>query len=415
MLEVKLHDIGEGMTEAEVLHYFVKPGDQVKSDQPLVEVQTDKMTAELPCPADGVVKEIVIDTGSTVTVGTTLLLIEAKGSNSAKQVKEETKTIASDEKKQTVTKEITTTYQPSQSRAVLAAPYTRKIARENGIDIEQVKGTGPAGRVTDEDVYRFIESLNSNDEAAVAVEEKVVELPTRTYEQPQAEETIIPFKGRRKQIAKKMSQSLYTIPHVTHFEELEITELIKVRSQLKAAGKNISLAAFFVKAVQLTLKDFPVFNATLDEEKEEIRLKNYYNIGLAADTKEGLIVPVIHHVERKSLITIHNEMKEYTKKATENKLTARDIQGSTFTISNVGPLGSIGATPIINYPETALLAFHKTKERPIVKNGEIVIGSVMNVSMSFDHRVADGATAVAFTNRLAELLENPSLLLVELV
>lgn len=407
MLEVKLHDIGEGMTEAEILHYFVKPGDQVKSDQPLVEVQTDKMTAELPCPADGIVKEIVVEPGTSVTVGTTLILIEGKGSSEV--VAEKKSEVEATVPKASAAPTIARSKNLS---AILAAPYTRKIARENKVDIEQIKGTGPAGRVTDEDVYRFIKSSNSS-EAAVSVE-KVGPIPSRPIYESKEDE-IIPFKGRRKQIAKKMVQSLYTIPHVTHFEELEITELIKVREQLKQAGKNVSLGAFFVKAVQLALKDYPIFNAYFDEENEEIHLKKRYNIGLAADTEEGLIVPVIHDVDQKSLLTIHHEMKEYNKKAQESKLTAKDLQGSTFTISNVGPLGSIGATPIINYPETALLAFHKTKERPIVKNGEIVIGSVMNVSMSFDHRVADGATAVAFTNRLAETLENPSLLLVELV
>ena len=409
MLEVKLHDIGEGMTEGEILHYFVRPGDHVKSDQPLVEVQTDKMVAELPCPADGIVKEIVVEPGMTVTVGTTLILIEAKGAAAVQEKQSVIETAAQKEMKvpQPAVQTLT------QKRTILAAPYTRKIARENRVDIEQITGTGPAGRVTDEDVYRYMDSLKGKNKAAVAIETKVKE----TEPAPAAEkrEEIVPFKGRRKQIAKKMVQSLFTIPHVTHFEELEITELIKIKKQLKDAGKHISLGAFFVKAVQLALQDFPIFNAYLDEAEGVIRLKKEYHIGLATDTQEGLIVPVIHQVEKKSILTIHQEMKEYTKKALENKLSAKDIQGSTFTISNVGPLGSMGATPIINYPETALLAFHKTKERPIVKNGEIVIGNVMNVSMSFDHRVADGATAVAFTNRLAELLENPSLLLVELV
>ncbi|MET3696448.1 pyruvate dehydrogenase E2 component (dihydrolipoamide acetyltransferase) [Bacillus oleivorans] len=412
MLEVKLHDIGEGMTEGEIIHYFVKPGDHVKSDQPLVEVQTDKMVAELPSPADGIVKEIIVEPGTTVTVGTTLILIEAKGGAAAPEKQPTVETSAAEEIHKLKPADKTL----KQKRVVLAAPYTRKIARDNGVEIDRITGTGPAGRITDEDVYRYIDSLKGNDEAAVAIDTRVKETllsPQRAAEKK--DEETIAFNGRRKQIAKKMVQSLYTIPHVTHFEELEITELMKMKKQLKDAGKNVSLGAFFVKAVQLALQHYPIFNAYLDEEQGVIRLKKEYNIGLATDTEEGLIVPVIHQVEKKSILTIHHEMKECTKKALENKLSAKDLQGSTFTISNVGPLGSIGATPIINYPETALLAFHKTKERPIVKNGEIVIGNVMNVSMSFDHRVADGATAVAFTNRLAELLENPSLLLVELV
>ena len=195
-----------------------------------------------------------------------------------------------------------------------------------------------------------------------------------------------------------------------------MTELLHFRKELKAMDENISVAAFFIKVLAIALKEYPVFNAKLDEENEVIRLGKSVHMGIAADAEEGLIVPVIRDADKKSLRVIHREMKELTQKAKENKLTVKEITGSTFTISNVGPMGSIGATPIINYPETGLMAFHKTKKMPVVnENDEIVIRSIMNVTMTFDHRVADGGTAIAFTNRFKSLIENPKKLMLELV
>ncbi|MGE8205050.1 dihydrolipoamide acetyltransferase family protein [Heyndrickxia sp. NPDC080065] len=386
MVEVKLHDIGEGMTEGEILTYLVKVGDQVRSDQPLVEVQTDKMTAELPSPAAGTVKEILVNEGTNVSVGTTLLIIETEQSNPIEKV---------------VIPTVNRNKVEHSKRITLASPFTRKIARELGIDIEKIKGTGPAGRIMDEDVYNFINKL-----------EEPVEIVRHDKTEAVIEE--IPFNGRRKQIASLMSKSLYTIPHVTHFEEVDMTNLLECKKQLKKDGVNLSVAAFFIKAIQLSLAKFPIYNSVLDEEQGIIKLKKEYNIGVAVDTAEGLIVPVIRNVESKTLKTIHEEMKGLIEKAQNNSLTKEDISNGTFTISNVGPLGGIGATPIINYPQTALIAFHKTKKKPVVINDEIVIRSMMNLSMSFDHRVADGATAVGFTNQFVHLLEHPTRMLLEL-
>jgi 2-oxoisovalerate dehydrogenase E2 component (dihydrolipoyl transacylase) len=414
MVEVKLHDIGEGMTEGEIVHYLVKVGETVKVDQPLVEVSTDKMTAELPSPAAGVVEEILIETGTTINVGTTVLKIKAEGTEAPQsaqmQVVEKQEKVEA--KPEPTTQSNIATMQ--RSKRILAAPYTRKIARENGVDIEVIDGTGPAGRVTDDDVYRFID--NGTNPVQEQQEKQETESVEKVAPRVEATPETIPFRGRRKQIAKKMTHSLFTIPHVTHFEEIDMTELMQYRKELKAMDVNISVAAFFLKALAISLKDFPVFNAKLDEENEQIKLEKVYNIGIATDSEDGLIVPVVHNVDHKSLKQIHAEVKDLTKKAQENKLTMENLTGGTFTISNVGPLGSIGATPIINHPETGLIAFHKTKKMPVVTdNDEIVIRSMMNLSMSFDHRVADGATAVAFTNRFKQLIENPKLLMLELV
>jgi 2-oxoisovalerate dehydrogenase E2 component (dihydrolipoyl transacylase) len=394
-LEVKLSDIGEGMSEATINCFFVKPGEFVKADQPLVEVQTDKMTAEIPAPAAGVIKEIKAIAGDNVPVGTTLLILE----------KEHTKTVHDSK---------TPISNPTR---IMATPYTRKLARENGVQIEKMMGTGPAGRITDEDVYRYIQNQSTPKEASIQVEEQHVTKPFNIQETSTIQQDIIPFRGKRKQIAKKMVQSLQTIAHCTHFEEIDVSKLIEFRLELKNRNRNITATAFFLKALSICLKEFPIFNASLLEEEESIQLKKEHHIGVAIDTPDGLMVPVVRNVEKKTVETIHTEVKKLTEKALKNQLTFKDISGGTFTISNVGPLGgSIGATPIIQHPEVALVSFHKTKKRPVVtEDDQIAIRSIMNISMSFDHRVADGATAVAFTNRLTSLIENPNLLILELV
>ena len=406
MVEVKLHDIGEGMTEGEVLHYFVKVGDRVVTDQPLVEVQTDKMVAELPSPCSGTVKEILIETGETVHVGTSLLSIEADGAVKSKEEINTEAKIEKNQKEATVNVKMESPASGTFNR-VLAAPYTRKIARENNINIEDVPATDPSGRVSEDDVYRFIKGEQQS-------VEPIVDIPSVKIKEISPDE--IPFRGIRKQIAKKMTKSLFTIPHVTHFDEVNMTNLLKFREELKKSGESVSVSAFFIKALVISLKEFPIFNAELDEENERILLKRNYHIGIATDTENGLLVPVVHDANKKSIKDIHSEVKRLTTIATTGKLSPADMQNSTFTMSNVGPLGSTGATPIINYPETALIAFHKTKKQPIVNEyDEIVIGHVMTLSMAFDHRVADGATAVAFTNRFASLIEQPYKLMMEMI
>lgn len=394
-MEVKLHDIGEGMTEANINHFLVKVGDVVRADQPLVEVQTDKMTAEIPAPFSGVIKEFTVSEGETIPVGSTVLLMEKEQGNQSgsRRVVPETTHVL-------------------KKRRILASPYTRKIARENGINIEEVVGSGAGGRIHDEDIFLYMNGGSQS--APVEVEEPEPVTPAAPTE-PGAK--TIPFRGRRKQIASKMSQSLRTIPHCTHFEEIDVTNLLSWKDTMKASGGSISVGAFFIKVISVCLKEFPIFNARLNEQEECVELQSHHNIGIAVDTDEGLIVPVIKEVERKSMKDINGEMKELTVKAQEGKLAMKDINGGTFTVSNVGPLnGSIGATPIINEPEVALVAFHKTKKRPMVnEKDEIVVRSMMNVSMSFDHRVADGGTAVKFTNRLRDLIEEPQSMLMELM
>lgn len=392
-MEVKLHDIGEGMTEANINHFLVKVGDVVRADQPLVEVQTDKMTAEIPAPFSGVIKEFTVSEGETIPVGSTVLLMEKESRGESRRT-------------------VPQTTQVLKKKRILASPYTRKIARENGVNIEEVVGSGAGGRIVDKDVLLYMKSEigappNREEERVPAAQVKPAETTPKT----------IPFRGRRKQIASKMAQSLRTIPHCTHFEEIDVTNLLIWKETMKRSGQSISMGAFFIKALSVCLKEFPIFNARLNEEEECIELQPHHNIGIAVDTDEGLIVPVIKGVEGMTMVEIQAEMKALTVKAQEGKLAMKEIKGGTFTVSNVGPLnGSIGATPIINEPEVALIAFHKTKKRPMVnEHDDIVVRSMMNVSMSFDHRVADGGTAVTFTNRLRDLIEEPQSMLLELI
>ena len=280
MVEVKLHDIGEGMTEGEVVHYFVNVGDKVKTDQPLVEVQTDKMVAELPSPASGVVKDIKISQGNIVSVGTTLLVLEEEGARNLQPLIEPTP----ESPAQSVPEST-----PKQEKVFIkAAPYTRKIAREFGIDIQLVKGTGPHERITVEDVYNFVKQQNHHELSSKEVEKEKISQTVEVKSQPEIQRNnlhenrdVIPFKGRRKQIAKNMTKSLFTIPHVTHFEEVDMTELLAYRSEIKAMGRSISVTAFLIKAIAQGLKKYPIFNAKLDEENELIVLVKDYHIGLS--------------------------------------------------------------------------------------------------------------------------------------
>ncbi|WP_193748199.1 dihydrolipoamide acetyltransferase family protein [Exiguobacterium indicum] len=405
MIEVKLHDVGEGMTEGEIAHYLVQVGDHVTTDQPVVEVATDKMVAELPAPVSGIVKEIIIPVGQTVQVGTTLLHIEASNASDIPVAVTPEVSPAPEPASVAVT---APPVQVSPAKRVLATPYTRKIARDHGIDIETVTASDPSGRVSEDDVLRFVQAATAPQESVAPIIEEV------TYQETSPE--TIPFRGIRKQIAKKMTQSLYTIPHVTHFEEVDMTRLLALRAEWKAAGRNINVNAFFIKALIVALKEYPVFHAKLDETNACIRLEKDFHFGMATETPDGLMVPVIRHADQLSLTELHEQLVALQQRAQNGALRAADLKTSTFTMSNVGPLGSTGATPIINYPETALIAFHKTKKRACVdENDQIVVRSMMNLSMSFDHRVADGATAVAFTNRFVSLIEHPTTLLLELI
>ncbi|UKK98526.1 dihydrolipoamide acetyltransferase family protein [Brevibacillus brevis] len=433
MVEFKLPDVGEGMHEGEIVKVLVRTGESVQQDQPLLEVQTDKVNAELSAPVTGIIRDIFISEGETVEVGTTLLVIDA----GTEAKKEETKL-----PEKVVNPDKTVNFAPARAdhRRSLATPYVRQLAREMKLDIELVTGTGAAGRVTEEDLRQFANRLQKSVPAKFPtsatgnerlLEASTVEVETEPVVQPKTGTTTrattssqgdierLPLKGIRKKIAEHMVKSVTIIPHVTSVDELEMDQLRALREKLKpyAEKRNIKLTflPFFIKALVIALKEFPTLNASIDEHTNEILLKRFYHIGIATDTPEGLIVPVIKDADHKSIFQLAEEIDQLARLARKGKLTMEHITGGTFTVSNVGPIGGLQATPIINHPEVAIISLHKMEKRWVVREDEGVIRWMMNLSLSFDHRLIDGVTAVRFTNRIKELLEDPNLLFAEMV
>ncbi|MBX9956848.1 2-oxo acid dehydrogenase subunit E2 [Peribacillus simplex] len=417
MMEFKLPDVGEGMHEGEIIQWLIKEGDAVKQDQPIVEVQTDKVNAELTAPAAGVVKKIFFSVGDIVEVGTTIFTIQEENDVSVPDtgISEEENQVGQSRDVNVNAEHITAKHHHQAVRA-LATPFVRQMAREMKIDIEKVKGSGPAGRITESDLKQFKENDSFTRENAKQHDDKTGQEFTPIMGNEREER--IPLKGIRKKIAEHMVKSVSTIPHVTHVDELEMDRLKEFKNQLKeySDDKDIKLTflPFFVKAIVIALKEFKTLNASIDERTNEIILKNYYHIGIATNTNEGLIVPVIKHADQKTIFQLADEIRQMATQAREGKLSIDQITGSTFTISNVGPIGGMHATPIINYPEAAILALHKMEHRMVVRDLEGVIRLMMNMSLSFDHRLIDGVTAVQFTNKIKELLENPIRLVVEM-
>ena len=409
--EFRLPDIGEGVAEGEVVKWLVKEGEEVKENQPLVEIMTDKVNVEIPSPKKGTVQKCMAKEGEIVKVGQVLIVIAEGEPTSASPTVPTTKLSPP-----TPAKVITPTAKPQeistappqqalQPREILATPATRKLARDLGVDLSLVQGTGRGGRVTDEDVERFKQLGRTA--AAVAV----------TVTGPRGVEERVPLRGIRRKVAEHMAKSKSTAAQVTHVDEVDMTEVVQLREKAKASaekrGAKLTYLPFIIKALIPALKQYPYLNATLDDEKSEIVLKKYYNIGMATDTEQGLVVPVIKDAEHKSITQLAAEISALSEKARAGQLALNEIQGSTFTITNVGGIGGVFATPIINYPEVAILGVHKITKRPVVKDNQIVVRDMTYLSLSFDHRVLDGAMAAYFLNAVKQYLEDPKLLLLE--
>ena len=429
--EFKLPDIGEGIHEGEIVKWLVKEGDFVREDQPMVEVMTDKATVEIPAPRAGKILKLNAKEGEVVKVGSVLVTIE-EVSEAKPEPKREAITVTAPQPKPepepVATAAAVAAPPPPQAPAappaqrVLATPATRKLARELGVDISQIQGTGPGGRVTDEDVRRFAAARTAPPPPTPTP--APAPKPTAPAFAPSAvvadrREERIPLRGIRKRIVEHMHQSKTTAAHFTYVDEVDMTELIQLREQMKPLaeqkGVKLTYLPFIVKASVAALKEMPLLNASLDEAKGEIVIKKYYNIGIATATDDGLIVPVIKDADRKSLLEIALEIERLAKAAREGKIALHDIQGGTFTITSLGALGGLFATPIINYPEVAILGIHEIKKRPVVRDNQIVIRDIMYVSLSFDHRLIDGDVGARFCKKIISYLENPKLLFLELV
>jgi len=409
--EFRLPDIGEGVAEGEVVKWLVQEGADVKENQPLVEIMTDKVNVEITSPRKGTILKLMAKEGGTVKVGEVLLVIGEKGEQgSAPTVVSPTTTTANipagvPAKVTAPTPSPTlVAVAPKKPQEILATPATRKLARDMGVDLGTVQGTGPGGRITDDDVRRFKDVGRS---AAVAI----------TVTGPRGVEERVPIRGIRRKVAEHMVKSRDSTAQVTHVDEVDMTEVVHLREKAKASadkqGIKLTYLPFIIKALVLALKKYPYLNASLDDEKQEIVLKKYYNIGIATDTDQGLVVPVVRAAEHKSITQLAEEISKLSEKARAGQLTLDEIQGSTFTVTNVGGIGGIFATPIINYPEVAILGVHKITKRPVVKDNQIVIRDMTYLSVSFDHRVLDGAMAAQFMNAIKQYLEDPKLLLLE--
>lgn len=445
--QFRLPDIGEGIHEGEIVKWFVKPGEKVQEDDVLCEVQNDKAVVEIPSPVKGTVEEILVEEGTVATVGQVLITFDAPGyenlqfkgeSGDEEAPKQQEKTEAQvqstaetgqDLKKEEAPRQEQTgatgagEAQPEMDvdpdRRVIAMPSVRKFAREKGVDIRQVAGSGKNGRVLKDDIESFLKGDTAKAEAPKAEKAApVVEgKPATAVPEGQYPETREKMSGIRKAIAKAMVNSKHTAPHVTLMDEVEVTNLVSHRNKFKEVAKEkgikLTFLPYVVKALTSTLREFPALNTSFDDETEEIIQKHYYNIGIAADTEKGLLVPVVKDADRKSVFSISNEINELAVKAREGKLSPAEMKGASCTITNIGSAGGQWFTPVINHPEVAILGIGRIAEKPVVRNGEIVAAPVLALSLSFDHRMIDGATAQNALNHIKRLLNDPELLLME--
>jgi pyruvate dehydrogenase E2 component (dihydrolipoamide acetyltransferase) len=421
--EFKFPDIGEGLTEGEIVRWLVKEGDGIKEGQPLVEVETDKALAEIPSPRTGVVLKIMAKEKEVVKVGQVIVVIGEKGEAvaaappkpSAPPPKPKSVGVVGEleeapEEAAAVAAKVAPMKPVFVSEHALATPAVRALARELGVDINKVQGTGSEGRVLEKDVRQLAEGKTK------PVEEMKKPAKVKKYDLYGYVERI-PLRGVRRSIAKAMVKSKYTAPHVSAMDEADVTELWQIREKEKkvaeSKGIKLTILPFVIKAVIAGLTEHPYLNATLDDDSEEIILKKYFNIGLATDTPEGLMVPVVKLAKEKSIFELAQESAQLAEKARNRTIDLADLKGGTFTITNYGAVRGIYGTPIINYPEVAILGIGKIQEKPVVRNEKVVIRRILPLSLSFDHRVVDGAEAARFLNTVITRLEDPDLILLE--
>lgn len=429
--EFHLPDIGEGVVEGEIVSWKVKVGDVVKLDQPIVEIMTDKATVEIPSPRAGTIAAINYGEGQICPVGQVLLVIDEAGGapaaagNGASHAHAASKHKPDDSpapqlqlaghlpESLPATRRIEVVDATPRTGRVLATPATRRIARQLGVELARVTPTGKHGRVTTADV----KSYAAAPPAAAAAPAGRAFAPIAIA--AGGDEERIPLRGMRKRIAESMTRSKSTAAHFTYVEEIDMTELVTVRDRAKARaaerGVKLNYLPFIVKAVVSGLKKWPMLNASLDETTQEIVRKKYYHLGIAAQGPQGLVVTVVRDADKRSIFDVSREIDRLGDAVRGGTATRDDLTGSTFTISSLGKLGGVLATPIINFPEVAILGVHKIEEKPAVRNGQIVIRHLMNLSISVDHRLADGWDGAMFLQDVKSLLEDPTTMFMEMV
>ncbi|MBX8634130.1 MAG: 2-oxo acid dehydrogenase subunit E2 [Thermoplasmata archaeon] len=399
--EFRLPDVGEGVAEGEIKKWLVKEGDSVKEFQPLAEIITDKVNVEMTSPFTGRILTLRAAEGQTVKVGEPILDFEVEGGAEPAAVSPPAAAPAAG-----VLSRPTPDRAVAQTPQVKATPAVRKKARELGVDLLRIP-PGPEGRITAEDVEKFA--------AGTAAATAVVQ-PVPVHAQEAGREERVKVHGIRKRIFERMAESKRNIPHFSYVDEADMTNVVNARNILsKRYGDRVKLTylPFIIKAAVEALKEFPALNSFFDQDNNEIVLKHYYNIGIAVATDEGLIVPNIKDADRKSVEQLAREVEDLASRARTGKLALPEVQGGTFTITNVGPIGGLFSAPVINFPESAILATHKIQQRPVARNGQIILRDMMYFTVACDHRIVDGAVAAMFGNRLIEYLENPLLLKLE--
>ena len=408
----KLPDIGEGVVEGEVVQWHVSVGDSVSEDDPIVDVMTDKATVTIPSPVSGVISSLSGDVGDMISVGSSLMEIDSEGEGAgpeAEDTEEQEPVSDPDPPKEPEPAPAPKAPEPApseiqtQTGRVLASPAVRKRARENDVDLSNVRGSGPAGRIRHADLDAFIAAGGA-----------VSGAPPMAYSLKRTEVTPVKVVGLRRKISEQMSLSKSRIPHFSYFEEVDITELENLRQILNSTRDEtqpkLTYLPFIMLALAKIMPDHPECNAHFDDEAGVVNRNAAVNLGIATQTDRGLYVPVVKHVESMDIWKTASEMQRVSGSARDGSASLDELTGSTFTITSLGREGGLGATPIINHPEVAILGVHKAREMPVARNGAIVIRRIMNLSSAFDHRVVDGADGASLIQHLKRMLENPALI-----
>ncbi len=401
-MEFRFPDVGEGIAEGEIVKWHVKVGEKVKQDQVLVEIETDKAVVQIPSPASGKILKLSHKEGETVKVGEVLVVIDSKG---AKEERKSTSVVGELKESGYILPAPSSKKITESAGLVQVLPSIRKLAKEAGVDLTKIKGTGTDGRITEEDIKKSSGFKTQDPGPKTSAQKPILQ---KKYDMWGYVDRV-QLKGVRRSISRNMIESLRNTAPVTHIDMIDVTKFVEFREKEKAKypGVKITFLPYIIKAVVNSLKEHSFVNASMDEQNDEIIIKKYYNIGVAVDTEDGLIVPVIKGADSKTIQQIAKESEALAEKTRQRKLDLMDMKGGTFTITNIGSLGGIFATPIINYPEAAILATGKIHERPVVVEGRILVRWVLPVSLTFDHRIFDGAEAARFVNDLKKHLAEP--------
>lgn len=411
MISIKIPFLAEGIDSGVVVSILVKKGDRVKKDDILLELETNKATAPIPSTADGIVSEIHVKEGLEASVGQVVVTLSESG-DAAKAASaagsKETQKPAPEKQVSAPPSAEKYKYESKTGMAPPASPTVRKLAEQLGLDLTRVRGTERGGRITIEDVKNYVRELQSQ-AAGEKKQAHAAPKPVSIDFSKWGPVTKKPLSPLRKTIGQKMHEAWSAIPHVTQFDEADITQLLEIRKKFAPAyekkGAKLTLTGMILKGLARLLKEFPNFNASLDEVTHELVLKNYYHIGVAVDTEQGLIVPVLKQVDQKDLLQISTGLAELAEKTRQRKISIEETQGSSFTVSNLGSIGGTHFTPIVNRPEAAILGLGRGVLKPVVKNGKIEPRTMLPVCVSYDHRIIDGADGARFMKRLVEWLE----------